>query len=209
VDYDTDDDGLIEVDSPAKLNAIRWDLNGDGMGEYGKAAEYNAVFPDAAAGMGCRIGDHDRNPSTPDQPRCHGYELTADLDFDTDGDVDSDDAFPNWIPIGSYKIGSRTMHHSYQAVFDGAGHTITRMKVRWSWLHGGLFASIRHDGVIRNLGMVDEDITHEMGRAEYARGGDGRMYPLALDRSGAAAGSNGGRVERSSPPAAGSMAGHR
>ena len=30
-DYDTDNDGLIEVDSLAKLNAIRWDLNGDGV----------------------------------------------------------------------------------------------------------------------------------------------------------------------------------
>ena len=30
-DYDTDNDGLIEVDSLAKLNAMRWDLNGDGV----------------------------------------------------------------------------------------------------------------------------------------------------------------------------------
>ena len=30
-DYDTDDDGLIEVDSLAKLNAMRWDLDGDGL----------------------------------------------------------------------------------------------------------------------------------------------------------------------------------
>ena len=30
VDYDGDDDGLIEVTTVAQLGAIRWDLNGDG-----------------------------------------------------------------------------------------------------------------------------------------------------------------------------------
>ena len=30
VDYDLDDDGLIDIDSLAQLNALRWDLNGDG-----------------------------------------------------------------------------------------------------------------------------------------------------------------------------------
>ena len=31
VDYDADDDQLIEIDSPAQLNAIRHDLDGDGL----------------------------------------------------------------------------------------------------------------------------------------------------------------------------------
>ena len=31
-DYDRDDDGLIEVANLAQLNAIRWDLDGDGGG---------------------------------------------------------------------------------------------------------------------------------------------------------------------------------
>ena len=30
IDYDSDNDGLIEVSSLAQLNAIRWDLDGDG-----------------------------------------------------------------------------------------------------------------------------------------------------------------------------------
>ena len=32
VDYDADGDGLIEVATIAQLNAIRWDLDGDGVG---------------------------------------------------------------------------------------------------------------------------------------------------------------------------------
>ena len=32
VDCDADDDGLIEIEWPEQLNAIRWDLDGDGIG---------------------------------------------------------------------------------------------------------------------------------------------------------------------------------
>jgi len=66
-DYDSDDDGLIEVDSVAKLNAIRWDGDGDGTPTTANATDYAAAFPGAVSGMGC--------PST----GCTGYELTADI----------------------------------------------------------------------------------------------------------------------------------
>ena len=43
-DYDTDNDGLIDIDSAAKLNAIRWDLNGDGTADNAADnASYQAV----------------------------------------------------------------------------------------------------------------------------------------------------------------------
>ena len=106
VDYDVDDDGLIEVSSLAQLNAIRWDLDGDGTADvypadqHGNtghdpqgAAKYAAAFPNAAAQMGC--------PSS----GCVGYELSADLDFDTNasGTADAGDEFWNggkgWIPL--------------------------------------------------------------------------------------------------------------
>ena len=49
-DYDRDDDGLIEVDSLEKLNAIRWDLDGDGDGtaddlDSNGTADYDEAFP--------------------------------------------------------------------------------------------------------------------------------------------------------------------
>ena len=50
VDYDADDDGLIEVSSLAQLNAIRWDLDGDGSTTD---TGYAAAFPNAVTGMGC------------------------------------------------------------------------------------------------------------------------------------------------------------
>ena len=51
-DYDTDNDGLIEVDSLAKLNAIRWDLNGDGVVDSADQTNYLAAFPNAPVTAG-------------------------------------------------------------------------------------------------------------------------------------------------------------
>ena len=97
VDYDTDDDALIEVNSLLQLDAIRFDLDGNGVADAPKgsrgpdkgpndteqspnARRYRAAFPNAADNMGC--------PSS----GCAGYELTANLTFDTDGDNDIDSA---------------------------------------------------------------------------------------------------------------------
>ena len=82
VDYDSNDDRLIEISNLAQLNAIRWDLNGDGVVAAADQTNYTAVFPNAATGMGCPDGsDADTNPDP-----CLGYELKADLTFDTNGD---------------------------------------------------------------------------------------------------------------------------
>ena len=51
IDYDTDDDGLIEVDSLARLNAMRWDLDGYGLSDD---AGYRAAYPSSAPQ--CRAG---------------------------------------------------------------------------------------------------------------------------------------------------------
>ena len=73
VEYDTDDDGLIEIEWLGQLNAARWDLDGDGVVDDGGNAEaYSAAFPDATEEMGCAKG-------------CHGYELMRDLDFKSAG----------------------------------------------------------------------------------------------------------------------------
>ena len=53
-DYDADDDGLIEVASEAQLNAIRWDLEGNGaVDDSTNATSYATAFPDPVSGMGC------------------------------------------------------------------------------------------------------------------------------------------------------------
>ena len=143
-DYDADDDQLIEIDSLAKLNAIRWDLDGDGAASSGNATAYAAAFPGAAAGMGCPdSGDADALGN------CAGYELTADLDFDTDGDgdVDTDDTYANWDPIGG----------TYTAVLDGNGYVLSNLTIQRSG-QIGLFDTLGSGGVIRGLGVADASV---------------------------------------------------
>ena len=68
IDYDTDDDGLIEIRWLEQLNAISWDLDGDGkVNNARNAYAYAAEFPQVIEGMGC-----------PDSG-CKGYELTRGL----------------------------------------------------------------------------------------------------------------------------------
>ena len=92
-DYDADNDGLIDVANLAQLDALRYDLNGDGLVDGATWMPYYSAYPMGALGMGC-----------PSDDGCSGYELTANLDFDTDddGDVDSDDDYWN----GRRRLGS-------------------------------------------------------------------------------------------------------
>ena len=142
IDYDSDNDNLINVDTLQKLNAIRHDLNGDG--NPANIAAYAAAFP----------GGHLADTSTPYmgcESTCEGYELTANLDFAADGAaVTSTDAYPNWTPIGG----------SYAAEFNGNGHTISRLTIdSTSTLRGGLFNTLANRGVIRDVGMIDPSVS--------------------------------------------------
>ena len=142
-DYDSDDDGLIEVDSLAKLNAMRWDLDGDGTPAAANAADYASVFPDRRTGMGCPSG-------------CAGYELTADLDFDEDGDGARNDTYnagSGWQPIGNAS-------NKFTAAFEGNGHTIANLFInRVSTDNVGLFGYTGDSSVIRNVGLTDVNVS--------------------------------------------------
>lgn len=139
-DYDADDDGLIEVSALAQLDAMRHDLDGDGNANHG---DYTAAFPNALTGMGC--------PSS----GCIGYELTANLDFDTNGSgaADAGDAYWNdnwgWTPIGDTDAASR-----WNATFDGGGHKIFNLYISWADTdHVGLFRTTGPSSIIRNVGL--------------------------------------------------------
>ena len=153
-DYDVDNDGLIEIDSLAKLNAVRWDLDGNGSASNsGYSATTTSAFPNPAANMGCPDG-----PDSDQLGDCVGYELTADLDFDTDGDGrthangtgDSGDAYYNdnagWEPIGG----------TFSAVFRGNGHVVRNLFTNrtWSGARAGLFNAVEN-GRVESLGVVD------------------------------------------------------
>ena len=142
-DYDIDNDGLIEVSNLAQLNVIRADLDGDGSSQSGIYAD---AFPEGQAGMGCpKLG-------------CVGYELVADLDFDTNGNgvPDAGDAYWNdgagWIAIGNFDRSE--FRGEFSAIFDGAGYTIS------NW-HGGfgLFGYLDESAVVRNVGLVSVSLT--------------------------------------------------
>ena len=237
VDYDADDDGLIEIGTLVQLDAVRHDLDGDGVpagaatgtGAGGTgiasaagatapgataatgtaargaavvagataatgtaaargasaagsgeatvagasaagsgealapdAAAHAAAFPEAAEGMGCPAA------------RCLGYELAADLDFDTDGSgaAGPGDAFWNggagWRPLG-------TFDEPFTAVFAGNGRTVSHLFVAGGD-NAGLFGM--SSGVIRGVGVVTADVT-------------------GSQCAGALLGLNGGRVEAS------------
>ena len=68
--YDTDGDGLIEIEYLEQLNAIRYDLDSDGRADAESGADgYAAAFPTSTGESVC-------------ESDCNGYELARSLDFD-------------------------------------------------------------------------------------------------------------------------------
>ena len=205
---DSDGDGLIEVSTLAQLNAMRGDPDGDGEiplpppvellpqcaegsdcpnaeaikeenekreKEHALAmarqtelrAEYAAAFSFEADGSAC-----------PSNGGCRGYELTADLDFDENGDGEitgADAAYWNdgagWDPM------------DYEAVFEGNGHTIKNLYIKGSasTTDVGLFGRLGAGGEVRRLGLVDADVNYYL------------MY-IAGGSAGALVGRNEGRI---------------
>ena len=179
-DYDADDDGLIEISNLAQLNAMRWDLDGNGTASSGNTATYATTFPNASSNMGCN--EDDASPAA-----CSGYELAADLDFDTNGNgsADSGDTYWNggagWTPIGTWSS-------HFATTFDGGGYKLSNLHVSASTTAddsntdlGGLFGAIGSSGTVRNLGLEDVDVTVSSTQEDS-------IY------AGALAGENGGTV---------------
>ena len=150
VRYDTDSDGLIEVSSLAQLNAMRWDLNGDGAIDASASTSdttaYNTAFPRRDLRSGSRMGC----PSA-----CTGYELMNNLDFNTDG------SYPNWTGIGVASTGAAT---AFSAIFDGNDNTISNLSINssTSTATGGGFIGLFGDvsGTIRDVGLLNVNITN-------------------------------------------------
>ena len=167
-DYDSDNDGLIEVTNLAKLNAIRWDLNGNGNVAAGDLVNYRAAFPSPVAGMGCKPTDHDGDPTTADQPVCIGYELMNDLTFDENMDnaIDSGDAIywdsgAGWEPLVSLDTDG-TVLGAYTATFDGNSKIIDYLFINRNALnYVGLFGQLDNPGRIRNLTLTHVNVTGE------------------------------------------------
>ena len=150
VDYDMDNDNYIDVGTHQQLNAIRYDLDGNGTVVGAGQANYTAAFPNAATGMGCAA-------------TCVGYELTANIDLDTDGDgnigTDTGDAYytsgEGWMPIGADSSGSR-----YTGDFNGNAHTIDNLFInRSSATQQGLFGATDPTARIEQVGVINANVT--------------------------------------------------
>ena len=151
-DYDADDDGLIEIRTLAQLDAIRYDPDGDNQITSDDDEEaYYSAFPDAIAGMGCPFDG------------CIGFELAADLDFDTNGNgyPDEGDAYWNdgdgWMPIGK-RFRSTFSKYKFTATFDGAGHTIANLYINREGGSVGLFSFTEAGSDIRGVGLVSASV---------------------------------------------------
>ncbi len=225
-DYDTDNDGLIDVASLAQLDVIRYDLNGDGYVDGGTWEPYYDAFPMGVLGMGCPNG-------------CTGYELTQSLDFDTDssGVVDSDDTYWNdgsgWKPIGNPE-------DPYTGHFSGRSHTVSNLFIDRPTENGvGLFGAVRDESanvshlptfdresrasIIVDVGVLNADVTGHDGvgslvgqsifmtvRASYATGsvsGNDRVGGLVGESAGHLVDSY-SAVEVSGVEAVGGLVGH-
>ena len=153
--HDSDGDGLIQITTVEQLNAVRYDLDGDGAVEDDDSTEgvdeaslYSAVFPVASDGSVCPVGTS-----------CTGYELMNDLDLDTDGDgtADDGDTYWNdgagWQPIGMLNSG-------FAATFEGNGMSINNLFIdRSTEDHIGLFGLVGDAAEIRNIALVDLSVT--------------------------------------------------
>ena len=151
VKYDADGDRLIEVSNLEQLDAIRYDLDGDGSPDIGgDANKYGDAFPTSGTEKVC-------------ESACNGYELTRSLDFDNSvsyasGEVNTAwTTGAGWDPIGD---GSDI----FEATFDGNGNTISNLHINRMDTHNvGLFSWNWHEGVIRNIGLIDVDVSGKSG----------------------------------------------
>ena len=198
VDYDANDDGLIAVANLSQLHAIRWDLDGDGSSTD---PGYALAFHDAATGMGC--------PTT----GCTGYELMADLDFDTDGSgaVDAGDGYwhegAGWEPLGDAVT-------AFTATFDGNGRVIANLLInRGTMDNVGLFGQLGSGSEVRHVGLRAANVTGQYqvgGLVGYNHGTIRASYVtgrVAGQSGGGLAGFNQGRIVASYAAAAVTTAG--
>ena len=187
---DRDGDGLIEVDNLMQLDAMRWDLDGDGISDN---ADYAVAFSDADTGTLCSVAS------------CAGYELTANLDFDTNGNGEADegDVYWNggggWIPIGE-------TNNPFDTIFEGGGHTISNLYLRRS-PNVGLFGVLGAGSTVSGVGLEDASVEASGLGAAGALAGIGHgviedsfadgLIAGCVDQIGGLVGLNHGSIENS------------
>ena len=178
IDYDADDDGLIEITYLEQLDAMRWHWGECGfyddedcvIREYEvKAVEKDSQGRDVEVVYGIELAVHKKHDAAfpnamefmgcPDF--CEGYELTRSLDFKSrasyaSGEINREWTSGNgWLPIGGLGGG-------FEGIFEGNGHTIRNLYIRRGGPANrqgvGLFVSLWEGSDIRRIGLTDVDI---------------------------------------------------
>ena len=153
-DYDADNDGLIDINFLEQLDAVHYDLNGDGAADPdADATAYTAAFPGAIAGMGCPASG------------CIGYELIRSLDFNDPASYAASAVNAAWTSGGGwFPIGVRDADHSFASTFDGNNNTIANLFIDDARHQPDMIAEIaalfgRNEGTIQNVGVTNANIT--------------------------------------------------
>ena len=107
--FDVDGDGLIEVSNLEQLNAIRYDLDGDGQPDTNVDEAYADAFPIASGEAVCN-----RN--------CKGYELARSLDFAKADSYASGVVNTKWT-VGSGWLPIGFNDNPFDAIFEGNEYT--------------------------------------------------------------------------------------
>ena len=170
-----DDESLINVGTLEQLNAIRYDLDGDGevslttdasptgnIEDLAELSRYATLFPGGTyytrdGGTDTELTDAAVAAEATTtyvyklSGSYMGYELMADLDF----------AGTQWEnPTGGTFSGTRVsggwapIGGTYNTTFDGNGHTISNLYInRTSTTNVGFFGQLGGSARVRNLGL--------------------------------------------------------
>ena len=183
-DYDADNDGLIEITTLDQLDVIRYDTDGNGDVADQRYVMYTQAFVDAVYDMGCGPGG------------CVGYELTADLDFDTNrnGIADAGDTYWNggkgWEPIG--RPDNTGAEFRFATALYGNGHTVAHLYInRPEEDYVGLFDRTVGDTVIYDLTLADVNVTGRGSVGSLAgRNDGGEIYGITVSGTVSGSGNN-------------------
>lgn len=136
---DADNNGLIEVRSLADLNAIRFQLNG-----IGKRTTADGELNSSGCPVVLLNGSKTRH--------CHGYELAADLDFDTNGDNQINELDNYWNDgLGWLPLTGTTNSSEFSATLNGNGHTISNLYINRPETRYSSLVGMSENATLKNL----------------------------------------------------------
>ena len=185
-----DDATLINITSLEQLNAMRYDLNGDGQVDtVANATAYLTAFSTL---------------SCVDTNTCAGYELMDNLDFagtkwedPTGGTFSDTHETGGWMPIGDSS-------NRFTAVFEGNDHTLSNLYINSSVQYVGLFGVLGTGAAVRNVGIEGGSVTTSATGGSNAGGlvgqNDGTISGCYATGTATATGEGGrsGELERKS-----------